>query len=95
MTKQAKASELLIKLGLSTHAREARILTGTKYSKNMTRLKRENELKVKAMEPLAEFDKKYSVQGGNASNPLNASLQNSPVNLLSLVDEIHDATTSN
>lgn len=54
MLKQGKGSELLLKLGLSTHAREARGATGTKYSKNIKRLKRENEQKVEAWRPILE-----------------------------------------
>lgn len=59
MLKQAKGSELMLKLGLTTHARESRVTTGTKYSQNIKRLKRENELKVEAMRPLAEFKREF------------------------------------
>lgn len=59
MLKQAKGSKLLVDEGWSTNAREARITTGTKFSKNIKRLTRENELKVKAMTPLAEFRQKF------------------------------------
>lgn len=57
--KQAKGSKLLVDEGWSTNAREARITTGTKFSKNIKRLKRENELKVEAARPLAEFKKEF------------------------------------
>lgn len=57
--KQAKGSKLLIDEGWSTNAREARITTGTKFSKNIKRLKRENELKVEAARPLAEFRQEF------------------------------------
>lgn len=60
MLKQAKGSELLVKNGWSTNAREARITTGTKFSKNAKRLKRENEQLVEAMRPLAEFKQEFS-----------------------------------
>lgn len=43
MLKQAKGSELLLHMGLSTYAKEARELTGTKFSKNMKRQAREVE----------------------------------------------------
>lgn len=59
MLKQAKGSKMLIDEGWSTNAREARITTGTKYTKNIKRLKRENELKVEALRPLAEFQKEF------------------------------------
>ena len=55
MLKQAKGSKMLIEEGWSTNARESRITTGTKFSKNIKRLKRENELKVEAARPMAEF----------------------------------------
>lgn len=61
MLKQAKGSQLLIKNGWSTNAREARGMTGTKFSKNVRRLTRENELLVKAMRPLAEFKQEFGV----------------------------------
>lgn len=60
--KQAKGSKLLVDEGWSTNAREARITTGTKFSKNIKRLKRENELKVEAARPLAEFKKEFGEQ---------------------------------
>ena len=59
MLKQAKGSKLLVDQGWSTNAREARVTTGTKYSKNIKRLKRENEQKVEAMRPLAEFNQEF------------------------------------
>ena len=59
MLKQAKGSQLLVNEGWSTNAREARALTGTKFSKNARRLKRENELKVEAARPLAEFRQEF------------------------------------
>lgn len=65
MLKQAKGSQLLIKEGWSTNAREARITTGTKFSKNIKRLKRENELKVEAARPLLELEQEFG-QGATA-----------------------------
>jgi len=59
MLKQAKGSKILTDEGWSTNAREARITTGTKFTKNIKRLKRENELKVDAARPLAEFKKEF------------------------------------
>ena len=75
MLKQAKGSKLVIDEGWSTNAREARGITGTKYSKNIKRLKRENELKVEALRPLAEFEQEFgksindeqSLTNGNAN----------------------------
>lgn len=62
MLKQAKGSKMLVDEGWSTNAREARITTGTKFSKNIKRLKRENELKVEAARPLAEFKQEFGEQ---------------------------------
>lgn len=59
MVKQVKGSGMLIDRGLSTHARESRITTGTKFSKNIKRLKRENELLVEAQRPVAEFKQEF------------------------------------
>ena len=55
MLKQAKGSKILTDEGWSTNAREARITTGTKFSKNIKRLKRENEQKADAARPLLEL----------------------------------------
>jgi len=62
MLKQAKGSKMLIDEGWSTNAREARITTGTKFSKNIKRLKRENELKAEAMRPLLELENEFKQQ---------------------------------
>ena len=59
MLKQAKGSKLLVAEGWTTNARESRMLTGTKFTKNIKRLKRENELKVEAARPLAEFNAEF------------------------------------
>ena len=67
MLKQAKGSKMLVDEAWSTNAREARITTGTKFSKNVKRLKRENELKVDAMRPLAEFRQEFGATEGDDS----------------------------
>lgn len=71
MLKQAKGSKLLIAEAWSTNAREARGLTGTKFSKNVKRLRRENELKVAAMRPLAEFEAEFVQTAPGAVEALN------------------------
>jgi len=48
MLKQANASEKMLQLGLSTHAREARNMTGTKFSKNVRRLQKEKQMLAEA-----------------------------------------------
>lgn len=67
MLKQAKGSKMLVDEGWSTNAREARITTGTKFSKNIKRLKRENELKVEAARPLAEFRQEFGEDVADAA----------------------------
>ncbi len=60
--KQAKGSRLLVQEGWSTNAREARVTTGTKFSKNIKRLKRENQQKADAMRPMLELNKEFGEQ---------------------------------
>lgn len=62
MLKQAKGSKMLVDEGWSTNAREARGTTGTKFSKNIKRLKRENELKAEAARPLLELQREFGAQ---------------------------------
>jgi len=64
--KQVKGSKMLIAEGLSTHSRESRITTGTKFSRNIKRLKQENQLKVDAMRPLAEFNSEFAINNDEA-----------------------------
>ena len=63
--KQGKGSKLLVEQGWSTNAREARITTGTKFSKNMKRLRRENEQKAAVARPLLELQAEFGLQGAN------------------------------
>jgi len=75
MLKQAKGSKLLVEQGWSTNAREARVTTGTKFSKNIKRLKRENELKADAMRPLLKLQQEFGDQGtADAINTLEDSI---------------------
>jgi lambda family phage portal protein len=66
MLKQVKASALLVDGGFSTRAREARITTGTKYSKNIQRVARENAQLAAALTPMLELRQKYQI-GDNAT----------------------------
>jgi len=63
MLKQAKGSELLVKNAWSTNAREARITTGTKFSKNVKRIKAENAQLAEALEPMLALKQKYGESG--------------------------------
>lgn len=84
--KQAKGSKLLVAEGWSTNAREARVTTGTKFSKNMKRIKRENQLKVEAMRPIAEFNKEFGV-GEDAGEAITA-LEDATISLNEMIEEI-------
>jgi capsid protein len=75
MFKQTKGSKMLVDEGWSTNAREARVTTGTKYSKNIKRLKRENELKVEAMRPLMEFKAEFGVDLSDNSDTNDTELE--------------------
>lgn len=59
--KQAKGSQLLVAEAWSTNAREARVTTGTKFSKNVKRLARENAQKAEALRPLLELQAEFGV----------------------------------
>lgn len=74
--KQVKASIALVGAGLSTNAREARSINGSKFSKNMKRLKHENELKAETMRPLAEFKREFeeSTSEGDDNNSTDLEL---------------------
>lgn len=58
MLKSTKGAKNLIDEGWSNNAREARAMTGTKYTRNIKRLKRENQQKAEAMQPLLELQEK-------------------------------------
>lgn len=67
MLKQAKGSKVLVDEGWSTNAREARITTGTKFSKNIKRIKRENEQKAAAARPLLELRQEFGEQAAESA----------------------------
>jgi capsid protein len=71
MLKQVKGSDLLVAGGYSTRARESRITTGTKFSKNVKRLKRENEQLAEAIRPRLEMEREFGTdQTTNAISAL-------------------------
>lgn len=59
MLKQVRGSNLLVEGGFSTRAREARGTTGTKFSKNVKRLRKENAQLAEAMRPLLELKQEF------------------------------------
>lgn len=62
MLKQVRASDALVAGGFSTRAREARITTGTKFSKNCKRLKQESMMLADAMRPMLELQSEFGTQ---------------------------------
>ncbi|MHC4646821.1 MAG: phage portal protein [Planctomycetota bacterium] len=72
MLKQANAFKVMVAEGWTNNSRSARELTGTKFSKNMKRIRRENELKVEAARPLVEFQNEV---GTNAANEALAQVE--------------------
>jgi len=60
MLKQAKGSLMLVEQGWSTNARETRNLTGSKFSKNVKRLKKENEQLAEIRRPMMELEKEFT-----------------------------------
>lgn len=88
MFKAAKGSRELIDQGLSTHAREARNLSGTSYAKNVRILKKENELLADARRPLLELEQEFSVgEDTNVTSAVN-SLEDVQLELLERVEEL-------
>ena len=67
MLKQARGSALLVEHGWSTNAREARITTGTKFSRNVRRLQRENGQLAEALRPWAEFQREFGNKSAGAA----------------------------
>jgi lambda family phage portal protein len=62
----------MVDRGFITNERATRETTGTKFSKNMKRIRRENELKVQAMQPLAEFERENAQAAPAAVEALRA-----------------------
>ena len=67
ISKQAKGYQTLSAHGWITNDRAARELTGTKFTKNVKRLKRENELLVEAARPIAEFRREFGEDPANSA----------------------------
>ena len=76
MVKQGKASKMLTDEGWSTNAREAREINGSKFSRNMKILKRENEQKADAMRPLLEVEKEFGTVETQGTTQAVAALDN-------------------
>ena len=59
MLKQANGFAALVNGGWTTNSKAARLLTGSKFSKNMRIIKKENELKMEAQRPLMEAEAEF------------------------------------
>lgn len=59
--KQARGAQIMCQEGWSTNAKEARQISGTKFTKNCNRIRQENVLKAKMVEPLLELQAKYGM----------------------------------
>lgn len=67
--KQAQGYEIIVGKGWMTNEKASRELTGTKFSRNIKRIKKENEMFIEAMSPLLEFQntlKSSNNQGAEA-----------------------------
>lgn len=82
MQKQARGAQMLVENGWSTNAREARNATGTKWSKNIARLARENERKAEAMRPLLEMRNMFAGQGSSAGQEIADSITEAMAQIL-------------
>jgi len=87
MLKQAKGSKMLVDEAWSTNAREARITTGTKFSKNIKRLRRENQQKAEAMRPLLELQQEF---GGQQVDQAVKALADMEDNILAVIEGGHN-----
>jgi len=85
--KQGKGSKMYVDQGWSTNAREARGINGTKFSKNIKTLQRENEQKVDAMRPLAAFEKEF---GADTVKRAGDTLASEVGEILSIVENSAD-----
>lgn len=66
LVKQAKGYQILVSEGWITNDRTSRELTGTKYSKNIRRIKRENEMKVEAARVLLDLENEIGPERARA-----------------------------
>lgn len=89
MLKQGKGSDLLLQMGLTTHAREARITTGTKFSKNVKRLAEENRQLAEAKRPMLELQREFKgdVNDDGTKDAVNA-LEDAAITLVDAMEDI-------
>ncbi len=83
MLKQVKGSDLLVAGGYSTRARESRITTGTKFSKNVQKLRRENEQLAEAVRPMLQLEQEF---GGRQTAMAISALDDAAIQLAEVAD---------
>lgn len=59
--KQARGAQILVQEGWSTNARESRQISGTKFSKNINRLAKENRQKAEILKPYLDMQREYGI----------------------------------
>jgi len=92
MLKTARGSKVLVDEGWSTNSRESRLNSGTKFTRNIKKLKRENAQKVEAMRPILELQREFGAESVNSE--IKAIEKNE--NILTLVEEtINDKLEDN
>lgn len=62
MKKQGQAMDILVVNGWITNARASRELTGTKFRRNIQKIKRENEMKADAMRPILAVKQEFNIK---------------------------------
>lgn len=90
--KQGQGYQLLVDGGWITNDRASRELTGTKFSKNIKRIKRENEMKVEAMAPLREAEKQQAAAMGTPTALNTTEILNAVDGLSDRLDDISENT---
>ena len=68
MKKQGEAMKILVAEGWITNARASRELTGTKFRRNIKKIKDENKMKAEAMRPILEIKKEFSISDSESNN---------------------------
>ncbi|ANO58031.1 putative capsid protein [Shewanella phage SFCi1] len=66
LVKEVTGYEMMAENGYTTNNVASRSLTGTRFTTNIKRVTRENELKAKAMTPMLELQKLYGAEAVNA-----------------------------
>lgn len=85
--KQSAGYKEMVAEGWVTNSRASRELTGTKFTKNIKRLRRENVLKAEAARPLLELKQEF---GGEETDDAMAALDEKVVSLAAVVEDLEE-----